>query len=32
VGTGVLAVTIGPAVIVPSETVLTFSLENAVTI
>jgi hypothetical protein len=31
-GTGVSAVTKGPAVKVPSETVLTFSLENAVTI
>ena len=31
-GTGVAAVTKGPAVKVPSETVLTFSLENAVTI
>jgi hypothetical protein len=31
-GTGVSAVTKGPTVKVPSETVLTFSLENAVTI
>jgi hypothetical protein len=31
-GTGVSAITKGPAVKVPSETVLTFSLENAVTI